>query len=54
MTQLRRWWVLVRCKEEPGSGFGKQYVTSTNAYEVIQTAKDFYGKILISGGANLC
>ncbi len=54
MTQLRRWWVLVRCKEEQESGFGKQYVTATNAYEAIQAAKDLYGKILISDGANLC
>ena len=27
----RSWWVLVRYKDEPGAGFGKQYVTATNA-----------------------
>jgi hypothetical protein len=30
MTQARQWWVLVRYKDEPGAGFGKQYVTATN------------------------
>ena len=35
MTQARQWWVLVRYKDEPGAGFGKQYVTATNAYEAI-------------------
>ena len=45
---------LVRYKDEPGAGFGKQYVTATNAYEAIQMAKALYGKLLISEGANLC
>ena len=40
MTQARQWWVLVRYKDEPGAGFGKQYVTATNAYEAIQMAND--------------
>lgn len=53
MTQARQWWVLVRYKDEPGAGFGKQYVTATNAYEAIQMAKALYGKLLISEGANL-
>ena len=35
----RQWWVLVRYKDEPGAGFGKQYVKATNAYEAIQMAK---------------
>lgn len=51
MTQARQWWVLVRYKDEPGSGFGKQYVTATNAYEAIQMAKALYGRLLISEGA---
>lgn len=49
--QARQWWVLVRYKDEPGAGFGKQYVTATNAYEAIQMAKALYGKLLISEGA---
>lgn len=53
MTQARRWWVLVRYKDESGAGFGKQYVTATNAYEAIQMAKALYGRLLISGGATL-
>ena len=44
MTQARQWWVLVRYKDEPGAGFGKQYITATNAYEAIQMAKALYGK----------
>lgn len=47
MTQARQWWVLVRYKDEPGSGFGRQYVTATNAYEAIQMAKALYGRLLI-------
>ena len=53
MSQAKQWWVLVRYKDEPGAGFGKQYVTATNAYEAIQMAKALYGKLLISEGANL-
>ena len=47
MTQARQWWVLVRYKDEPGAGFGKQYVTATNAYEAIQMAKALYGKLRV-------
>jgi hypothetical protein len=43
---------LMRYKDEAGAGFGKQYVTATNAYEAVQMAKAFYGKLLISEGAN--
>ncbi len=53
MTQAGQWWALVRYKDEPGAGFGKQYVTTTNAYEAIQMAKALYGRLLISQGANL-
>jgi hypothetical protein len=53
MTQAGQWWALVRYKDEPGAGVGKQYVTATNAYEAIQMVKGFYGRWLISEGANL-
>ena len=53
MTQTRQFWVLVRYKDEPGSGLGKQDVTAANAYEAIQMAKALYGQLLISEGANL-
>ena len=43
---------LVRYKDEAGAGFGKQYVSATNAYEAIQMAKALYGKLLISEGAS--
>lgn len=42
---------LVRYKDEAGAGFGKQYVTATNAHEAMQMAKALYGKLLISEGA---
>lgn len=51
MTQTRQFWVLVRYKDEPGAGFGKQYVTAPNAYEATQMAKALYGKLLISESA---
>lgn len=51
MAEVRQWWVLVRYKDEAGSGFGKQYVTATNPYEAIQMAKALYGKLLISESA---
>lgn len=51
MTLVRQWWVLVRYKDEPGAGFGRQYVTATNAYEAIQMAKALYGRLLISESA---
>lgn len=53
MTETRQFWVLVRYKDEPGSGFGKQYVTATNAYEAIQMAKALYGRLLISEGVSV-
>lgn len=53
MTQVRQWWVLVRYKDEAGSGFGRQFVTATNAYEAIQMAKALYGKLLISESASI-
>ena len=34
MARARQWLVLVRFKDEPEAGFGKQYVTATNAYEL--------------------
>lgn len=43
---------LMHYSDEPGAGFGKQYVTATNAYEAIQIAKALYGKLLISEGAS--
>jgi hypothetical protein len=52
MTQIRQYWVWVRYKDEPGAGFGKQYVTATNSYEAIQMAKALYGKLLMYEVAN--
>lgn len=53
MTQTRQWWFLVRYRDEPGSGFCKQYVTAASAYEATQMAKALYGKLLISETASL-
>lgn len=52
MSQSRQYWVLVRYKDEPGAGYGKQYVNATNPYEAIQMAKSLYGRLLISESAN--
>ena len=52
MSQSRQYWVLVRYKDEPGAGFGKQYVNATNPYEAIQMAKALYGRLLISESAS--
>ena len=52
MAQAKQWWVLVRYKDEAGTGFGRQYVTATNSYEAIQMAKALYGRLLISEGAS--
>lgn len=53
MVTAKRWRVLMRYKDEPGSCFGKQYVTATNAYEAIQMAKALYGNLLVSEGVAL-
>jgi len=42
----------VRYKDEAGAGFGRQFVTATNAYEAIQMAKALYGKLLLLKSAN--
>lgn len=53
MTQVRLWWwALVRCMDEAGAGFGRQYVTASNAYDATQVAKVLYGKLLISESAS--
>lgn len=54
MSNVTQWWVLVRFKNEAGSGFARQYITATNAYEAIQMAKAFYGELLISESASKC
>lgn len=50
--ERRNFWVLVKYKDEPGAGFGKQYITASNPYEAIQMAKAMYGRLLISESAN--
>lgn len=52
MLQARQFWVLVRFKDEQGSGFSKQLITAANAYEATQMAKALYGKLLISDCAS--
>ena len=51
MSQQKRYGFLVKYKDEPGAGFGKQYVNATNPYEAIQMAKSLYGRLLISESA---
>lgn len=52
MSQSRQYWVLVKYKNEPGAGFGKQYINASNPYEAVQMAKALYGPLLISESAN--
>lgn len=50
---MTRFSVLVKYKNEPGSGFYTAYVNASNAYEAIQTARALYGNLLISESANV-
>ena len=47
-----RFWVLVKYKDEPGAGYGRQYINANNPYEAIQMAKAMYGRLLLSESAN--
>lgn len=51
MSQSRQYWVLVKYKDEPGAGFGRQYINANNPYEAVQMAKALYGRLLISESA---
>ena len=51
MSQSRQYWVLVKYKDEPGAGFGRQYINASNPYEAVQMAKALYGRLLISESA---
>lgn len=49
---MNQYWVLVKYKDEPGSGFGRMTVTADNPYQAIQMARGMYGRLLISESAN--
>lgn len=50
---MYQYWVLVKYKNEPGSGFGRVIINADNHYQAIQMAKAQYGSLLISESANL-
>lgn len=49
---MQQWWVMVKYKDEPGSGFYRAYVNASNAFEAISQARAMYGRLLISESAN--
>ncbi len=49
---MNQYWVMVKYKDEPGSGFGRVVVNADNPYQAIQMAKSMYGRLLISESAN--
>ena len=51
---MKTYWILVRYTDEPGAGFGKQFINANTPYEAIQMAKAMYGRLLLSESANAC
>jgi len=47
----KRYGFLVKYKDEPGAGYGKQYVTAANQYEASQMAKTLFGRMLMTESA---
>lgn len=48
---MKRFWVLVKFKDEPGAGFGRVYLMAENSYQAVQMARAQYGRLLISESA---
>lgn len=51
---MKQFWILVKYSDEPGAGYGKQYINANTPYEAIQMAKALYGRLLLSESANAC
>ena len=51
MSYQKRYGFLVKYKDEPGAGFGKQYVSASNPFEAAQMAKALYGRLLLTESA---
>lgn len=49
---MNQYWVMVKYKDEPGSGYGQVYVNANDPFQAIQLAKAMYGRLLISESAN--
>jgi len=47
MTQSRQWMVMVRYKDEPGSGVAQQYITANSAIEALAMGGAMYGNLLV-------
>ena len=48
---MNQYWVLVKYKNEPGSGFGRVVLNADNPYQASQMARAMYGTLLISEAA---
>lgn len=48
---MNQYWVMVKYKDEPGSGFGRVTLMADNPFQAIQMAKAQYGRLLISESA---
>ena len=49
---MSQYWVMVKYKDEPGSAFGRVYLSADNPFQAIQMARAQYGRLLISESAN--
>ena len=49
---MNQYWVLVKYKDEPGSGFGRVVINADTPFEAISMARAQYGRLLISESAN--
>ena len=49
---MNSYWVMVKYKDEPGTGFSRAYINADNPFHAIQMARSMYGRLLISESAN--
>jgi hypothetical protein len=47
----KRYGFLVKYKDEPGAGFGKQYITADNPHAAASIAESLYGRLLMTKSA---
>ena len=51
-NKMNSYWVMVKYKDEPGTGFSRAYINADNPFHAIQMARSMYGRLLISESAN--
>ena len=47
----KRYGFLVKYKDEPGAGFGKQYITADNPFAAASIAESMFGRLLMTKAA---